>query len=642
MILIPRSLCSFKRATFNCMLGLFLLFLAACSAAPQGVTPPELAGQAAETVQASDGLVVIRADQFQANIPRGKHSWQLQQDAVTPVGTTLVALPDINGGFGTSPQLKSPQLDYRVRFTKAGTHYVWLYGQAPAQATLNGDSIHVGLNGQAPASASRIGDFKTSYGWINLKMSGGPATLYIAKPGSYTLNVWMREDGARFSAIALSNNARFRPNQRTIPTTIPAPVPTPEPSPSNITPVQARPADAFVDSVGVNTHLHYTDTVWGQKYNEIIKPKLLASGIRHARDGLYTYGAASRDSFYYTRLRELGAAGMRFNLITGMKTRFGEVTNFSLLDDVYNWTNGAVVSYEGVNEPDIQGVNNWTTQAKTVQSEIYRNVKSNPSLRSVAVIGPSPVWEPAALGNMSDLMDYGNSHAYSGGAMPMLSGYGSLDYNLDKAAINSASDPVMVTEVGYHNALKTSDGHPPASEKAAAIYMPRLLLSYFKQGVARTYLYEFIDTKPDPSLSQYNYHFGLLRNDGSEKPAYFAVKNLLNLLKDSGGAFTPGSLRFELTGQTQNVQQVLLQKRDGTFYLALWVEEESWDRNARRDLAVASRTVNLQVGDAVGTITRYAFSDAGQASPSTLTLANGELSLALDDKLTLIALPTAP
>lgn len=626
-------------ATFVPMLGLLLLLLAACNVVSPGEVPADTT--LTTTAQRADGLVLISAASFTTNIPRFGHTWTTQKDPTSANGVGMLALPDAMTTRDTKLETLSPRLDYRVAFKTAGTYYIWVYGRASDKTPLNGDSLHVGLGGKPVASSSRITNLPATYGWASKTMAGKRATLSIATPGTFTLNVWMREDGARFGALALSSNARFTPSTDILmapsPTSpVPGTEPAPTPLPTNIDPVPARAADAFIDSVGVNTHFHYDDTVWGSKY-ELIKAKLIASGIRHARDGLYTYAAASRDSFYYSRLRELGTAGIRFNLTTGMKTSFGEMSNFDLLDDVYEWTNGAVVAYEGVNEPDIQGVQDWTTQATTVQRELYENVNNNPLLSNVTVIGPSPVWEPEQLGNLSQLMDYGNSHAYNGGAMPMISGYGSLEYNLDKAAKVSGSDPVMVTEVGYHNALKTSDGHPPTSEAVSATYLPRLLLSFFNEGIKRSYLYEFIDTNPDPSLTQPGYHFGLLRNDGSEKPAYTAIKTLLNLLKDPGTSFTPGSLRIKLTGNMQNVQQTLLQKRDGSFYLALWVEASSWDRDARRNLIVGEQQVHLQLGDPVGATTIYRFGDDGQASASGTTLQAGELEVSVNDKLTLIA-----
>ncbi len=625
-----------SRATFISMLGLLVILLAACGL----VSPSTPVADTALTTQGDDGVLLVTANAFSANLARGKHSWRPLTDTASVYSSTMQALPDASATLDTKYQTLSPRLDYRVAFKTTGTYYVWAYGRAADQTPLNGDSLHIGLNGKPVATSSRLTNLPKTYGWVNKTMAGKAATVQVSSPGTYTLNVWMREDGARLSALALSADARYVPGK----TTVAAPVSTPPAStpPTNpvIAPVPARSADAFIDSVGVNTHFHYDDTVWGSRY-DLIKTKLIASGIRHLRDGLYTYSAASRDSFYYSRLRELGAAGFRFNLIAGMNTSFGEMTNFDLLDDVYDWTNGTVVAYEGVNEPDIQDVSDWISQTTTVQRNLYEGVKSNPRLSHLAVIGPSLVWQYDELSNLSQYMDYGNSHPYNGGSMPMLTGYGSLEFNIGNAVKISGTDPIMATEVGYHNALNTTDGHNPTSEAASATYIPRLLLSFFNRGIKRTYLYEFIDTHADASLTQPGAHFGLLRNDGSEKPAYVAVKTLLGLLRDPGASFTPGALRFALAGDTQDVQQTLLQKRDGSFYLALWVERSSWDRDARRDLAAGTQALRVQLGDPIESATVYKLGADGKATATPLALQNGELTLNVDDKLALIALVPA-
>jgi len=43
-------------------------------------------------------------------------------------------------------------------------------------------------------------------------------------------------------------------------------------------------ADAFVDSVGVNVHLHYNDTSYGNFAS--VERSLKDLGVRHIRDGL--------------------------------------------------------------------------------------------------------------------------------------------------------------------------------------------------------------------------------------------------------------------------------------------------------------------------------------------------------------------
>ncbi len=86
-------------------------------------------------------------------------------------------------------------------------------------------------------------------------------------------------------------------------------------------------------------------------------------------------------------------------------------------------------------------------------------------------------------------------------------------------------------------------------------------------------------------------NFGLLRNDGSEKPAYKALKNLLNLLKDPGSSFTPGSLDYVLGGDTENVRHTLLQKADGKFYLILWQEVSGYNVDSKKGLPLYMPTL---------------------------------------------------
>jgi hypothetical protein len=56
--------------------------------------------------------------------------------------------------------------------------------------------------------------------------------------------------------------------------------------------------------------LFYDNSVYYQKYNEIVKPKLLELGVRHIRDG----GTANLNG-YLDRLKELGTLGIRTTLI---------------------------------------------------------------------------------------------------------------------------------------------------------------------------------------------------------------------------------------------------------------------------------------------------------------------------------------
>jgi hypothetical protein len=139
--------------------------------------------------------------------------------------------------------------------------------------------------------------------------------------------------------------------------------------------------------------------------------------------------------------------------------------------------------------------------------------------------------------------------------------------------LGSGDGAVQVTEVAL------GPGMPPA---VAARYLPRLLLANAGRAV-RTYVDGdgAADTGP-----------GLL-DAGSPTPAYAAVASLLALLDDLPGQADPGRLRFRLTGSVANLRHQLLQKRDGHFWLALWVERPGWDPASGQELAVPDQPVTV-------------------------------------------------
>ncbi len=414
--------------------------------------------------------------------------------------------------------------------------------------------------------------------------------------------------------------------------------------------VKAERADDFVDSVGVNTHLEFTDTVYG-KFTSLIAPKLSKLGVRHIRDGAYTAKGYSSKHPYYKKCRALAKEGIRFNLLVNVKTSYNNGTNFAKLGDVYRWCDGAVTSFEGLNEPDIRGLKNWADTTRDVQKKLHKAVNSDSELKKVKVLGPSVTWKTKEVGDLSRYLDYGNWHPYPGGKCPSCTDpYGNgLDSALPKYRKPSGDKPMVITETGYHNAVNMGKAdHRPVSEEAAATYIPRLLLEHFNRGFVRSYLYELIDLRSDKGKDERDKNFGLLRHDGSEKPAYKALENLISLLEDPGADFKPGTLTYALAGETSKVHQTLLQKEDGTFYLALWQARPSYDTgaranasdkvSARRDLSVSKQEVTLTLGTKIDKVTLHVLDDEGDMAKKRVSVEKGELELKVGDTVTLVEL----
>jgi len=244
----------------------------------------------------------------------------------------------------------------------------------------------------------------------------------------------------------------------------------------------------------------------------------------------------------------------------------------------------AVEYFEGPNEYDISGNQNWAQDLFNYQKALYQH----PARGNTMVVGPSLV-QGQSFGVLAQLgigqyLDYGNVHSYPGGKIPT----NNLQYNIDMSH-KISQKPILSTETGYHTDLYCCQ--PGVSELAHGKYTPRLFFEYLNNGIQRAYIYELINEHDKPTDMESNY--GLLRNNGSAKPAFIAVRNLIQLLKDPQN-FTPSNLDVTISSAT-TVHHTLLQKSNGTFFLALWNEVSSYDTDAKKDISnpPVSATVNV-------------------------------------------------
>ena len=623
--------------------ALCLLALGGCSSVPQTPAPSELAGLAAPVVQDAQGLAVVRAAAFGARWPGGPHTWQLQPNALAVGGTELVALNDVNATVDAGLETLSPRLDYPVQFVRAGTHYVWVHGQAAAQAGLNGDSLHVGLNQKAVKSARRVTSFGTTYRWSNRTMGGPVATLQIPAPGLYTLNVWMREDGMRFDGLAVSSNPGFLPTATTLAATpvaaAPAPsAPAPAPAPNVNTTPAAFSARALRNSVGVNIHSTYDDTAY-YDVNRIVS-YLRELGPAWVREGVHQEPRAWHPGF----LRSLRNAG--FKISVGIGDPAGSYGNFGV-GDSRNLVSALKTTYAGLydqiempNEWDLfSPTGNWAAELGAFYDEYYGALKSDPYFRGVRVVGPSfgtsngPYAFPKGA-------DAANVHPYSGGLMPE-----NDDMNRQFAAAKSrtSAGQVVATELGFHNAVNTSSGFRGVPEDIAAHYLVRTFLWNFYQGVDQNYVYQLFDQKPNnPQRTEMEEWFGLVAVEGNpssspttwtlrKKPAFSAVSRLQLYLQDAGSSPAPTALPFEAASLPQNAVMLPITRGDGSYDVAIWLKNSLYERNSRTVIPDTSATATLKFGTPVN-VSSYRPSVGGVVTQ--LGAGVSEITLSVDGKVT--------
>lgn len=355
---------------------------------------------------------------------------------------------------------------------------------------------------------------------------------------------------------------------------------------------QAASADSFVGSIGVNVHLNYLRRVYGVSFATIVKPRLAELGVRHLRDNGDVLADSAWMRLVYGRYREIAALGPRFTLVVrplgGLAGDYGSAEHLSAL---VNWLGREhIEAIEGLNELDAKGLPDWPQRVRSFQRAIWSATRRDPALRGIPVLGPTFARRAAAarVGDLSAYMDGGAVHSYAGGGTPRQH----LAANLRSCQAVSGDRPLYVTEAGYHTSFDRVPQHAGVSELAMGKYLPRLMLDHFGAGVVRTFQYELLDEGTDEDEIEQN--FGLLRHDGSPKPAFIALRNMIALLADPGPPFAPGRLSYSLAGDTSGVRRALFAKRDGRAYLVLWLDVPSYDA-ARGDLTVRPRRIVVRL-----------------------------------------------
>jgi hypothetical protein len=376
----------------------------------------------------------------------------------------------------------------------------------------------------------------------------------------------------------------------------------------------------FTDSVGVNLHLAFAGTIYQAQFPQIMQ-SMIALGITHYRDGLDQYA----QPFQYQNAEALGKAGMKADWLMNIHNPA------SVIDSAYANAPDATAGFEGPNEDDADVGFNLSTFMQLLRN----TVRGNPATAAMPIIGPSfvQVSSFAAQGNLSSLINSGNMHDYFatfnpetgpyGGAFYNCGGYGSIQFNVCLAQMISVGEPVTSTETGYQSGTGLSDA-------IIGRYELRTLFKGLSVGVARTYLYELIDDASG--------NWGLITANFSPRPAYTAIQNVLSLLKDVNFP-QPGKLDYTLTGEMQNVNQVLLQKSNGTFYVAIWLAVPGADPgNPSSTFNVPPQNVTLSAATPIGATTTYVLDDSGNMTSTTGELTNGSMPIVVTDRVTLIAL----
>jgi hypothetical protein len=391
------------------------------------------------------------------------------------------------------------------------------------------------------------------------------------------------------------------------------------------TPTVALSALAFDQSIGVNIHMGYTGTAYGNI--GLVESALSYLGVVNIRDNLWWVDEQAVEA--------LTALGYKADLIIAPASE--NISTFvALVDAVAKAEPGSVAAIEGPNE-----VNIWAVQynggssladAALYQQALYAAVRTDSNLNSIPVYNLTMAFTDATqyaqLGNLSSAANYANSHLYANDEYSPQTSFNTI---LPFAHLDAPGLPTVITETGYET--NPADGYSGADQTVQAKYTLDSLMDAFKAGVSKTYLYELLD--------EGGYNWGLFDSNGTPKLAATAIHNLTTILADPGStsSFTPGSLSYAVTNLPTNGNQMLLEKSGGTFDLALWAEPMIWNPSSESEIAGGSQTTTVSFGQTQPVV--LVFDPLLGTTPIAAYLDTQSVQIALTDHPLIVEVPGA-
>lgn len=363
-------------------------------------------------------------------------------------------------------------------------------------------------------------------------------------------------------------------------------------------------ADALVESIGVGIHASFPG-YWQDRFQDW-HPKLGELGVRYVRTSL------GRNRKAVEILKTLNNDyGIRSNLVYTIHDNW--VLDQSRIREQLLFARDElrprrIVSIEGPNEiskvEHLYGRRNWDNGLRAFQGTLYNQTKKIFG-NQMPVLAPS-IWRRIGddfrqLGRIENTADVANLHYYTGALRPteysvfQASFSRTLTHAVNLARINVPRAPVQITEYSYNTAVDRGESNFLVPPSIQAKYTARAIADFYFQGIERSYYFNFMD-RPDRASAD-DFQRGLLNDNRnlSRKPVYFAIKNMIRIMRDPGGQFSRNRFTYRLEGNLRNVRHKVFQKRDGRFYFMIWQNVDSYDRSTGREIRVSERRLTLDV-----------------------------------------------
>ena len=340
-------------------------------------------------------------------------------------------------------------------------------------------------------------------------------------------------------------------------------------------------SDSFVDTIGVDSHFNY-----GGSYDtahKAISSALTGAKIRHIRDGgILTGGTFSDGEDRVAFYKNLCGSGVTFELGFNWDQTSDEVS--AKLAQIEAIGAAACVDFiEPTNEADGYG-GDWASKVVAQQIMLHQVVKANSKFAGATLLGPSLVdtsdmsalvaAAKAASTTLEAISDAGNIHTGNCHFMPEDSTHGGYDQAVQAYRAGYPTKTLWVTEFDGDDDPAGDGCYTP--DVVEATYEPRVWAHNLELGISRSYHYQLADMPSDPTFGPE----GLVDQNGTLKPAGFAVEHLIALLADPGPTFTTHPITLTFAGDTTDLHHLVFERRDGSYQVLLWRAESVWDYSA--------------------------------------------------------------
>ncbi len=354
--------------------------------------------------------------------------------------------------------------------------------------------------------------------------------------------------------------------------------------------ITSIPLSKFQSSLGINTHMEYTDGKYADA-NQVLSD-LQYLGITHVRDYAPNLNTWLPTGYAINSIKTLASNGISFDFVTDCNSDLS--LQLGQVDALAQEFPKIVTSVEGPNEinnfPCNVGGGSNEQNAENFQRSLYSAAKVDTYLSKSPVLymtGAAPV----NLFTQTGLASTANTHPYPyGGVQP----FARLEQDFKSYFLNFyGTDSHHITETGYAT-IPTSQDPDGVDEQAQGELLMNLYFDAALQGNTRTFIYQLLEPYANYATSS-DTAYGLFHyTDGSPKMAAVLLHNLQQVLPhDASSGHVPVSA--SVSGLPATAHTLALTASDGTIALFMWNEVPVWDASSQTLLSPSNVPVEVKM-----------------------------------------------